>query len=297
MDRTPAPLAAEDLRDLPPALRPVRDAAARAPTSTRRAGVGASPVLRRRLGVRGPCRRAEPSRRRRRPIRIGTTGVLLTAGPRRRAARLRQHLPPPRPRAAGLRRDDGPGRRPVPVPRLELRARRLAAAGAALRRGAELRPGVDGASPGAPTPSGAAGCSSTSTARRGPVRGSPGRVRHDWRPRGSASACVPGGDPRVRAARPTGRSRSRTTTSATTARSSIPSCAGCRLSDSGDNVADRAGGVGRWRHGAGRRRRDDEPRRSIGRRRAARPRRRPAATGPRTSTCSPTCWSACTPTT
>ena len=59
------------------------------------------------------------------------------ACPGRRAARLPQRLPAPRlPR----RRGRGPPRdAPVPVPRVDVRARRLAAGGAPLRRGAGLR--------------------------------------------------------------------------------------------------------------------------------------------------------------
>ena len=88
----------------------------------RRAGLGAHPPVRRRLGLRGrPADLADP-----RPAgrEVGDDAVLLVARRGRRAARLLQRLPAPRPRAGAVRRDVRAPLDPVPVPRLALRPRR-----------------------------------------------------------------------------------------------------------------------------------------------------------------------------
>ncbi len=121
------------------ALRPEPHAAPRRLRRRGGAGVGAPVVLRRRLGVRRPGRRAGRAGR---PAGREDRQHRRAGGPRgrRRAAGLRQHLPPPRPRAAGLRSVGEPRRHPVPLPRVELRARRPPAPRASLRRRRELRP-------------------------------------------------------------------------------------------------------------------------------------------------------------
>ena len=75
----------------------------------------------------------------------------------------------------------------------------------------------------------------------------------------------------LRASRPTGRSSSRTTRSATTARRSTPSCAGSARRPSGENLEPRRR-LGRRLDGPARRRRDDVARRPQRRRRDPRPR-------------------------
>ena len=90
------------------------------------------------VAVRGrrPNRSASPARSS--PAARATTPIVVVRDRERRAAGVRQRLPPPRARGrAGLRaaRDA-----PVPVPRVDVRPRRLAARRAALRAGAGLRP-------------------------------------------------------------------------------------------------------------------------------------------------------------
>ena len=171
-----------------PALLAVR----RAPRRARRAGQHVPHAGRRAAGGRGPR-------------------------PRRRAARLPQRLPPPRhgprERAADARHD------PVPVPRLDLRARRQPARRAAQQGGAGLRHGL-------PRPRAGAGGHLGPVRVRQPGHGRAGARRRARRParrswprtgstwtRSASTTAAP-----TRSGR-TGRSRSRTTSSATTASS------------------------------------------------------------------------------
>ena len=145
------------------------------------------------------------------------------ARPRRRAARLRQRLPPPRPMSR--RRRAEPRDAPVPVPRVDVRPRRPPPRGAAQRGGAEL-------------PAGRARPRARRGRHVGPVRVRQRQHRSENRsPRRSArsrrrsrslgststrSSTTPAGRPRSRR---TGRSSARTSSSATTARSRTPASA------------------------------------------------------------------------
>ena len=184
-------------------------------------------------------------------------------------------------------RHDGPGRRPMPVPRLELRARRRAAPRAALRRRPQLRAG----------------------------RQRPRAVPHaewggwvfvnvDGGPARSRTTSVPSvrGGRRWRCERlvvaasheydleANWKIARRTTTSATTARSSIRSCAEVSPSRLGGQLPGGQRRVGRRRHGPDRPRRDDDARRPLRAARDAPAGTRSSAGGACTSGCSRTCW-------
>ena len=135
--------------------------------------------------------------------------------PRRRAARLPERLPPPRhgarERAADARHD------PVPVPRLDLRARRLRSAARRAARRSRTSTWTASASCRCRWAPGARSCSSTrtwtrrrSTPRSATCRRSWPRTGSTWT-RSASTTAAP-----TRSGR-TGRSRSRTTSSATTA--------------------------------------------------------------------------------
>ena len=79
----------------------------------------------------------EPGQRR--GARVAGEGVLLVRAEDGTLARLRQHVSPPRSRAAAVRRDREARRDPLPVPRVDLRARRRAPGDAAVRAAAGLR--------------------------------------------------------------------------------------------------------------------------------------------------------------
>ena len=191
-------------------------------------------------------------------VELGRESVLRRRRRRRRAARLPEHLPPPR-RAhrPGAR---GPAPAPaVPVPRLVLRLRRLAAQRAAHRRDRGLRPA----------------CYGLRAVRAGRRRGH----RHDRpvrRPRRAPDEHVGDMAPaagalparRACAARsgssttstPTGRRSPRTTASACTARACTPSSTGSATT----SRARRSSGAGAWCGGSmtlARRREHDGPRR------------------------------------
>ena len=135
-----------------------------------------------------------------------------------RPARARQRLPPPRPRGRrGLRpaRDAA-----VPLPRLDVRPRRLAPRRAALGARARVRPVPTGACGRCSSTRGARSSSSTPTSAPPRSRRHSASCRRRWlpaasiRPRSSTTAARATGS-----SRRTGSSWSRTSSSATTARS------------------------------------------------------------------------------
>ena len=149
---------------------------------------------------------------------LGGRGVLLIRGRGRRAARLRQRLPAPRARAAAVRGADEQEGDRLPLPRVVLPARRLAARGARLPR---RRP--------ASTPTGFGLIELPVGDWHGWVFVDPsgdGRRLRRARRRRSRTIVAPYAPEKLRGrspptstrSRPTGRSSSRTTRSATTAR-------------------------------------------------------------------------------
>ena len=78
MYRTHAPLPVEEVEAVAAPLRPLAHAAPRRLRRPGRAGVGAEPLLRRRVGVRRPRSTTWPSREAQKAVRVGSTGVLLT---------------------------------------------------------------------------------------------------------------------------------------------------------------------------------------------------------------------------
>ena len=163
MTRTPAPPAARGPR--PASARSFADAPARRVHRSRRAGVGADQPLRWELGLRRSHDRPRAPRSQR-AVRIGTTGVLLTrddagALPRSPTSVVTAGT------SSSWWRVDGPGRRAMPLPRLELRARRGARLAPHWGR-PQLRAGRHGPAAVPHAPSGVDGSSSTSMA--GPAR-------------------------------------------------------------------------------------------------------------------------------
>ena len=142
-------------------------------------------------------------------------------GDRRAGAGVRQHLPAPGPRAARGGRADDPADRPLPLPRLDLRPDGSLRAAPGFRDHGDFRPASTGWSS-CRWRAGTGSCSSTApaTPRRSPSTSGPSA---SWSPYQPERLIPWSATPTTWPA--TGRWCSRTTTSATTARSSTPSCA------------------------------------------------------------------------
>ena len=229
-------------------IRPARGACCPPPrTSTTRCSPGSAAPVRRRVGVRRPVDRAGGRR-----VAAGRAGRRRRRAPRarrrRRAARLLQRVPAPGPRAGAVRRHERAPLDPLPVPRLALRPRRHAAVDAAVRRRPRVRPGRARARAGRRRGVARLGhgerrrgrrrrsaefFAGIERARRRPRAGAAGRRRN--------TSLRAGGELEARS--------SRTTTSASTARTSIPSCARVSPPTSGENYDGHDGmWVGGW-HG------------------------------------------------
>ena len=208
--------------------------AARAPARGRLDAAGVVVLRRRRRGARAGAH-LRPHLAVRRPGGAGRDARLVhgdpgRAHPDRRHPRSRGHPPRLRQRLPPSRVDDRAGlRQPrdaaVPVPRVDVRARRLAAKGTALGARSGLRPGRLLA---APRLGRHVGAVPVRQPRSRPRRRSPRRSASCRRSsRGAASTSRRSSSTPITSGRstPTGRSTSRTTSSATTARPPIPASA------------------------------------------------------------------------
>ena len=165
---TLAPLPAEDVAAAYAPFGSIADAAAAGVRRPRGAGLGAGQHLLR-LAVPGHAAGsfAEPGTQH--SVETGAGGVLRGPRRRRRAAGVRQRLPAPRPRAGAVREHRQAALDRLPVPRLDLPARRQPAGRAGrLPQARGLRHHGSSAWPSWTPSSGTAGCSSTRAAEAGP---------------------------------------------------------------------------------------------------------------------------------